>query len=80
MIKMGNIHIYLILPIEMEDHPLFIAICNNNMNMVELLIDYANQHPIRIDYDEENFIKNSNYSQIIKLLKSNKNSEVNNNF
>ena len=56
------------------NYPLFWAIFNNNIEIVKLLIDYALQHQIILEYDKKD-IKNK---QEIKNLLQNYEKEMEN--
>jgi len=50
-----------------RNYPLLEAISKNNIEIVKLIIEYANQHHIILKYDK-NINKNNNYKFLIKKL------------
>ena len=56
------------------NYPLLTAISYNNIEVVKLLIEYANQHQIILKYENECI---EDKPEIKKLLENNKNKKVN---
>ncbi|KAG4103330.1 hypothetical protein H8356DRAFT_1362094 [Neocallimastix lanati (nom. inval.)] len=50
------------------DYPLYWACCKNNIEIVQLIVDYANNHKIFLEYNHSNIVGNK---RIYDLLSNN---------